>query len=113
MKRSMFAALLAVCLLAHAPARAEDAPAAKAQTIEIMRNGPRPSGKAPAANFTGSARLDPLLAAHGSSSRISIGNVTFEPGAHSAWHTHPAGQILIVTAGVDWVQQAGSPVGEI
>jgi quercetin dioxygenase-like cupin family protein len=112
MNRSAFAALLVLCLVVRAPARAEDAPAVKAPTIEITRNGTQPSAGGSAANFVGSVRVDPLSAPH-DPSRISVGSVTFEPGARTAWHSHPAGQILIITAGVGWVQQWGGPVEEI
>jgi len=79
---------------------------ANAQNVEIFPNGSRPSGKGAPQNFVGSGRLDPQFAEPGQT-RMSIGHVTFEPGARSAWHTHPAGQILIVTSGVGWVQQWG------
>ncbi len=75
-----------------------------AQELEIKRNGSRPSNKGPAETFTGAVRVDPLFAAQ-DPSRTSGGSVTFEPGARSAWHTHPRGQILIVTAGSGWVQR--------
>jgi quercetin dioxygenase-like cupin family protein len=80
--------------------------AAKAQTITIMRSGSQPSRKATAEYFTGAVRIDPLFQAK-DSSRASGSSVTFEPGARSAWHTHPLGQTLIVTAGLGWVQQEG------
>jgi len=69
-----------------------------AQDLDIKRNGSRPSNKGPAETFTGAVRVDPLFAAQ-DPSRTSGGSVTFEPGARSTWHTHPRGQILIVTAG--------------
>ena len=75
-----------------------------AQELDIKRNGSRPSNKGPAETFTGAVRVDPLFAAQ-DPSRTSGGAVTFEPGARSAWHTHPRGQILIVTAGSGWVQR--------
>ena len=75
-----------------------------AQGLDIKRNGSRPSNKGPAETFTGAVRVDPLFAAQ-DPSRTSGGAVTFEPGARSAWHTHPRGQILIVTAGSGWVQR--------
>lgn len=75
-----------------------------AQELDIKRNGSRPSNKGPAETFTGAVRVDPLFAAQ-DPSRTSGGTVTFEPGARSAWHTHPRGQILIVTAGSGWVQR--------
>jgi 4-carboxymuconolactone decarboxylase len=82
------------------------------QTITITRSGSQPSRQGPAANFTGSVRVDPLFQAH-DPSRTSGARVTFEPGARTAWHTHPLGQILIVTAGSGLVQQWGGPVEEI
>jgi quercetin dioxygenase-like cupin family protein len=75
-----------------------------AQELDIKRNGSRPSSKGPAETFTGAVRVDPLFAAQ-DPARTSGGSVTFEPGARSAWHTHPRGQILIVTAGSGWVQR--------
>ncbi len=81
------------------------APAA-AQRIEIMPNGSRSSVKGSAANFTGSAVIDPLFSAT-DHTRATGARVTFEPGARTAWHSHPAGQILIVTSGTGWVQEWG------
>ena len=83
-----------------------------AQTIEIARSGSQSSAKGSAQYFTGSVRVDPLFPAK-EPSRTSGGLVTFEPGARSAWHTHPAGQVLIVTAGAGRVQQWGGPIQEI
>ena len=68
--------------------------------------------KGPAEYFTGAVRVDPLFQA-GDPSRVSGGHVTFEPGARSAWHTHPLGQTLIVTSGLGWAQAEGGPVEEI
>ncbi|ATB33323.1 (R)-mandelonitrile lyase [Melittangium boletus] len=82
------------------------------QALHITRNGSRPSAKGPAENFTGSVRVDPLFQAN-SPSRTAGAYVTFEPGARSAWHTHPLGQTLIVTAGVGRVQAWGGAVQEI
>jgi 4-carboxymuconolactone decarboxylase len=82
------------------------------QMITITRSGAQPSRKGPAENFTGSVRVDPLLQAN-DQSRMTGASVTFEPGARTAWHTHPLGQILIVTAGVGRVQHWGDPVEEI
>jgi 4-carboxymuconolactone decarboxylase len=82
------------------------------QTIKITRRGTQSSQQGPAENFTGSVRVTPLFAAN-DPSRASGGSVSFEPGARSAWHTHPQGQVLIVTAGVGRVQQWGGPVEEI
>ncbi|HUB66478.1 MAG TPA: cupin domain-containing protein [Candidatus Methylacidiphilales bacterium] len=80
--------------------------------MEIKRNGSQPSGKGPADYFTGSVRIDPLFGA-AEPARIFGASVTFEPGARTAWHTHPLGQTLIVTAGCGWVQCEGGPVEEI
>jgi quercetin dioxygenase-like cupin family protein len=81
-------------------------------TMDIKRNGSRPSGKGPEAWFTGAVRVDPLFQV-GDPARISGGHVTFEPGARTMWHTHPLGQTLIVTSGLGWVQSVGGPVEEI
>ena len=78
----------------------------------IKRIGSQPSVKAPAEYFTGTARIDPLFDAH-SPARVSGGSVTFEPGARNAWHTHPLGQILIITAGCGWVQRESGPIEEV
>jgi quercetin dioxygenase-like cupin family protein len=80
--------------------------------MEIKRNGTQPSGKGPEEYFTGTVRLDPLFGAH-EPSRVSGAYVTFEPGARSAWHTHPLGQTLIVTSGCGWVQSEGGPKVDI
>ncbi|HET9598455.1 MAG TPA: carboxymuconolactone decarboxylase family protein [Anaeromyxobacteraceae bacterium] len=80
--------------------------------MQITRSGSRPSQRAPAEYFTGTVRLDPLFQAN-EPARSSGSYVTFEPGARSAWHTHPLGQVLIVTAGVGRVQRWGGPVEEI
>jgi 4-carboxymuconolactone decarboxylase len=80
--------------------------------IRIMRNGSQPSRQAPAEHFTGSVRIDPLFQAT-APARASGALVTFEPGARTAWHTHPLGQILIVTAGTGRVQRWGDSVQEI
>jgi quercetin dioxygenase-like cupin family protein len=82
------------------------------ETMEITRSGSQPSRKAPADYFTGAVRVDPLFQAP-DPARVSGGSVTFEPGARTAWHTHPLGQTLIVTAGSGWVQREGGPVEEI
>ena len=82
------------------------------QSIRIMRSGSQPSRQGPAENFTGSVRVDPLFQAN-APARASGSLVTFEPGARTAWHTHPLGQVLIVTAGAGRVQRWGDPVDEI
>ena len=80
--------------------------------MEIKRNGSQPSAKGPAEWFTGVVRIDPL---HQSSepARVGCAYVTFEPGARTAWHIHPLGQTLVVTAGCGRVQRWGGPVEEI
>ena len=80
--------------------------------MEIRRGGSQPSRKAPAESFTGTVRIDPLFAAQ-DPARTGGASVTFEPGARTAWHTHPLGQTLIVTAGLGWVQREGGPIEEI
>ena len=76
------------------------------QRIEIKPNGSRPSAKGPVHNFTGSVVIDPLFDAS-AHTHATGGLVTFEPGARTAWHTHPAGQTLIVMSGTGWVQESG------
>src|SRR5260221_6426085 len=80
--------------------------------MEIKRNGSQPSNKGPANWFTGTVRGDPLFKAP-DPARVSGATVTFEPGARTAWHTHPLGQNLIVTAGRGRVQRWGGPIEEI
>jgi quercetin dioxygenase-like cupin family protein len=80
--------------------------------MEIKRSGTQPSRKAPAEYFTGAVRIDPLFQAP-APARGSASSVTFEPGSHTAWHTHPLGQTLLVTAGMGWVQRDGGPIEEI
>lgn len=80
--------------------------------MEIKRNGSRPSGTGPAEYFTGAVRVDPLFDAP-DPARVRGAHVTFEPGARTAWHTHPLGQTLIVTSGLGWVQREGGQIEEI
>jgi len=77
--------------------------------MEIKRVGSQPSGKGPADWFTGTVHIDPLFAVR-DPGRVAGASVTFEPGARTAWHTHPLGQTLIVTAGCGWVQRDGGSV---
>ena len=102
--KHLIATAAAFGVLAAAPATAE--------STQISPNGSRPSAKGSAQYFTGSVIVDPLYAANDSTSS-SGGLVTFEPGARSAWHTHPAGQVLIVTSGTGWVQEEGGQKREI
>jgi quercetin dioxygenase-like cupin family protein len=80
--------------------------------MEIKRVGSQPSTKGPSDWFTGTVRIDPLFQVL-DPARLSGAHVTFEPGARTAWHTHPLGQTLIVTAGCGWVQREGGPIEEI
>ena len=80
--------------------------------MDIKRSGTQPSSKGPAEYFTGQVRIDPLFEAP-SPSRGRGASVTFEPGARSAWHTHPLGQVLIVTSGVGLTQCWGEPAVKI
>jgi 4-carboxymuconolactone decarboxylase len=93
-----------ICLLAPAPT--------EAQTIVITRGGSRAVRPGPAENFTGGVRVEMLFEAV-DPSHASGGSVAFEPGARTAWHSHPGGQILVVTAGTGRVQQWGGPIEEI
>lgn len=77
--------------------------------MDVKRSGSQPSARGPAENFTGAVRIDPLNQA-AAPARVTAVSVTFEPGARTAWHTHPLGQTLIVTAGCGLVQSAGGPV---
>jgi 4-carboxymuconolactone decarboxylase len=104
----LFAAtIISLSLLASAFAQAPGS-----QSIRITRSGSQPSQQAPAENFTGSARVEPLFQAN-VPARAAGARVSFEPGARTGWHSHPLGQILIVTAGTGRVQRRGDPVEEI
>lgn len=104
--------ILAGCIIAAlvltSSALAEDS--ATSQTVAVA--GSQPSAKGPAEYFTGSVRIDPLFPARNGAA-YTAGSVTFEPGARSNWHAHPAGQHLIVTSGVGWTQQWGGPIVEL
>jgi quercetin dioxygenase-like cupin family protein len=80
--------------------------------MDIKRSGVQPSGKGPADWFTGDVRVDPLFQAP-DPARVAGASVTFEPGARTAWHTHPHGQTLIVMAGCGRVQREGGPIEDI
>jgi 4-carboxymuconolactone decarboxylase len=119
--RLLAATAITLSLFASASAQTNQAGAASgpgvaqapgSQSIRIMRSGSQPSRQGPVENFTGSVRVDPLFQAS-APARASGSLVTFEPGARSAWHTHPLGQVLIVTAGTGRVQRWGDPVEEI
>lgn len=109
-KRLLATAVLTLSMFALALAQAgrTKAPSAggSAQTMKVIRSGSQATQRGPAEYFTGSVRVEPLFPVS-APSRVSSAGVTFEPGARSAWHTHPLGQTLIVTAGAGWVQQEG------
>ena len=106
--------LISLSLFASVASQAQTS-AAKAPTsssIKISRSDSLQSNKGAAQYFTGSVQVQQLFSAY-DPSRTSGGKVTFEAGARSAWHTHPFGQILIVTDGTGWIQQWGAPIEEI
>jgi quercetin dioxygenase-like cupin family protein len=80
--------------------------------MDIKRIGSQPSGKGPEAYFTGAVRVDPLFQAPGPA-RVVGASVTFEPGARTAWHTHPLGQTLIITTGCGLVRREDGPIEEV
>ena len=80
--------------------------------MDIKKSGTQPSGKGPEEYFTGAVRIDPLFQAP-DPARVTGALVTFEPGARTAWHTHPLGQTLVVTSGCGWAQRLDGPVEEI
>lgn len=80
--------------------------------MEVKRVGSQASTKGPPDWFTGTVRIDPLFRAP-DPARMACASVTFEPGARTAWHTHPLGQTLIVTSGFGWVQHWGGPIEEV
>ena len=98
-------AIAALCLVASLSAQADEA-------MTITRRGAQRSTKGPAEYFTGNVRIDPLYQPK-APARYSASYVSFDPGARSAWHTHPLGQTLIVTAGTGWVQQEGGMKQEV
>jgi 4-carboxymuconolactone decarboxylase len=113
------ATLISLSLFASAAAQAQTgvaqgaaSPTQDSHAITITRSGSQPSSQAPAEHMTGSVRIEPLFNAL-DPSRVSGGKVTFEPGARTAWHTHPLGQALIVTAGTGWIQRWGGLIEEI
>jgi 4-carboxymuconolactone decarboxylase len=112
--KSITAVLIAISLCASIPAQTTPPSSATpdSQKIKITRNKSLPSRPGPAENFTGAVRVDPLFQAN-APSRMTGSYVTFEPRARAAWHSHPLGQILIVTAGVGRVQRWGDPIDEI
>lgn len=99
------------CLEAGRAGAASDKPS-EVQKISIARSGSQPPYQGPAEYFSGSVRVEPLFKAH-NPARATGGRVTFQPGARTAWHTHPLGQNLIVVDGSGLVQRWGDPVEEI
>ena len=99
---------LAACVFVAALTVATSA----AQQIEITRNGSRATTRGPERAYTGAAIANVLFGATAASPLTAV-EVTFEPGSRTAWHNHPAGQYLVVTSGVGWVQQRGGPKREI
>jgi quercetin dioxygenase-like cupin family protein len=92
--------------------RRDAAQPSECKTMEIKRSGSHPTGKGPAEYFTGDVRIERLFEAP-DPARARGASVTFEPGARTAWHTHPLGQTLIVISGRGWAQRWGGPVEEI
>jgi 4-carboxymuconolactone decarboxylase len=109
--------VISVSLLASVSAQpnqaeANSTSAEDSQMVRITRRGSQPSRQGPAENFTGAVRVDPLFQAT-APARAYGALVTFEPGARTAWHSHPLGQVLIVTSGTGRVQRRGDPLDEI
>lgn len=102
--KNVVASAIFLALMAAAPAHA--------QGVQVSPNGSRPSTMGSAQFFTGNVVVDPLFG-ETKHSRTTGGHVTFAPGARSHWHTHPAGQILIITSGVGWVQEEGGEKREV
>jgi quercetin dioxygenase-like cupin family protein len=101
-----------VSLAGIRPAAGQTSVQPGSRAMEIKRSGSQPSRKGPAEWFTGSVRVDPLFQPP-EPARVSGGHVTFEPGARTAWHTHPLGQTLLITSGLGWVQHEGGPIEEV
>ena len=116
MRRRDLLAAMASAIAAPITAKSATAPAAQQRNeimdIDLKRAGSRPSGKGPAEWFTGAVRIDPLFQAQ-DPARANGAHVTFEPGARTAWHTHPLGQTLIITSGLGWVQREGGTIEEV
>lgn len=81
--------------------------------MEIIKNGSLASAKGPQEWFTGDVIIDPLFSQKEDITKAAAAQVTFSPGARTAWHTHPAGQTLIITSGLGWVQKVGGPIEEV
>jgi quercetin dioxygenase-like cupin family protein len=106
MRSLMIVAVLATAL------PAASTPSPQENGMKLYRNGSHPSQQGPADWFTGSVLIDPLNTAP-APARVGVASVTFEPGARTAWHTHPLGQTLVVTSGTGWTQCEGEPIVEI
>jgi quercetin dioxygenase-like cupin family protein len=111
-RRRMLAATGGLAALAAAGGAVPGRTTEGMPTMEIKRNGSQASSQGPADYFTGAVRVDPLFQAP-DPARVRGASVTFEPGARTAWHTHPLGQTLIVTSGHGRAQAWGGPVEEI
>jgi len=113
-RRRILAAAGGLAALAAAGTTAAQGPAVPGRTgpMQITQGGSQPSRQGAAEYFNGAVRIDPLFQAP-EPARVSGGSVTFEPGARTAWHTHPMGQTLIITAGLGWVQHDGGPIEEV
>jgi quercetin dioxygenase-like cupin family protein len=105
-------AVAAIAAAKSAGAQMLTQPNARNRIMEIKRSGSEPSAKGPADYFTGAVRVDTLFRPQ-EPARTSAAYVTFEPGARTAWHTHPLGQTLIITAGFGWVQREGGPIEDV
>jgi quercetin dioxygenase-like cupin family protein len=111
--RKLSVALLGLLVIGSGCEAGQDPPpGSPGGEMDIKRSGSQPSAKGPAEWFTGTVRIDPLFDAP-VPARAAGASVTFEPGARTAWHTHPLGQTLIVTSGVGRVQRWGGPIEEI
>ncbi|HEN3615981.1 TPA: cupin domain-containing protein [Yersinia enterocolitica] len=113
MSRITSAAML-ITVMASASAMADNNPSSQdvdnkavTEKVSISKNGSRPWLKGPEQNFTGTVRVEPLFTQPQSPVRTTVGQVNFEPGARSAWHTHPFGQTLVITSGSGWTQEWG------
>jgi quercetin dioxygenase-like cupin family protein len=110
--RSLAMTVMSMSLVAWASADANPADGERRNEVRITRSGSQPPAKGPVENFTGNVHVEGRFQAE-APARVGGGTVTFEPGARTAWHTHPLGQTLIVTAGAGLVQHWDGPVQEI